>query len=124
MSKDGEYLKLLWKNKCVLIVEDDVSNYLLIENIIQDTGINIVWAPNGNDAIEKCKTDHSIDIVLMDINLPDINGYETTRIIKELRNVKLLHKLRMLCKETEKRLLLWAVMIICLSLLKVNNYSC
>lgn len=75
----------IWKNKVVLIVEDELHNYSLLENIIYPTKAKIIWVKNGNDAIQICKKRDDIDLVLMDVKLPDINGLEATKQIKKLR---------------------------------------
>ena len=72
-----------WQNYTVLIVEDDEICYKYIELVLsKKTGINIIWAATGKEAVDYCKVYDHIDIVLMDIQLPGINGYEATRQIK------------------------------------------
>jgi PAS domain S-box-containing protein len=74
-----------WPNKTVLIVEDEAINYKYLELIIQKTGANILYAQNGNQAMKLASMHPEINIVLMDIKLPDINGYEVTKQIKDKR---------------------------------------
>ncbi len=69
----------------VLIVEDDDSSYEFLKIILENKGINIIRAPNGKDAIRLCKLKKDISIVLMDVNMPELNGYEATKKIKKLR---------------------------------------
>lgn len=69
----------------VLIVEDDDVNYLFLETILSKNNITTLRASNGIEAVEMCKKDQHIDLVLMDIKLPLMNGYEATKEIKELR---------------------------------------
>jgi len=71
-----------WGQKSILVVEDTPSNYKLIENYLKPTKIKIHWAQNGKDAIQLFKDIATIDLILMDIQLPGINGYEATKIIK------------------------------------------
>ncbi|UCH15116.1 MAG: response regulator [Bacteroidales bacterium] len=72
-----------WQNYTVLIVEDDEICYKYIELVLsRKTGINIIWAATGKEAVDYCKVYDHIDIVLMDIQLPGINGYDATRQIK------------------------------------------
>lgn len=71
-----------WSQKVLLIVEDTPSNYYLIENFLKSTKAILIWAKNGKEAIALFKETLKIDLVLMDIQLPGINGYEATKIIK------------------------------------------
>jgi len=71
--------------KTVLVVEDVESNYLYIEALLKKLKIKIIWAKNGNEGINFCKENPKIDLVLMDILLPEINGYEATKQIKKFR---------------------------------------
>ncbi len=71
-----------WSNKTILIVEDTPSNYHLIEKFLKPSGIKMLWAKSGKEAIDLFKQDIDFDLVLMDIQLPGINGYEATKLIK------------------------------------------
>ncbi|MDX9694290.1 MAG: tetratricopeptide repeat protein [Bacteroidales bacterium] len=73
-----------WQNKSILIVEDTPSNYYLIESFLRPTKATIYWAKTGKEALEQFKEKLSIDLVLMDIQLPGINGYEAAKIIKAI----------------------------------------
>jgi len=72
-----------WDNYSLLIVEDDEISFNYMLKILEKTGIKVTRATKGNEAIEICKKDKKIDIILMDIQLPGINGYEATRKIRE-----------------------------------------
>jgi CheY-like chemotaxis protein len=72
-----------WSNHTVLIAEDDEMNYKYLELIFSRfTNINIVWAINGQMAIEYCEIYSHIDLVIMDLQLPVIDGIEAARQIK------------------------------------------
>lgn len=73
-----------WNGKTVMIVEDVNHNYKFIVHAIKGTKVDILWAKNGKEAYEACKTDKKIDLVLMDINMPIMNGYKAIRLIKNL----------------------------------------
>ncbi len=73
-------------NKTILVVEDDESSLEYLKVVISSFGIlNIVWAKNGENAVKLCKENPSIDLVLMDINMPVMNGFEATKAIKAFR---------------------------------------
>jgi len=74
-------------NYSVLIVEDEEINYLYVETLLEtfQDGIKTLHAKNGEEAIETCKNNSDIDLILMDLKLPIMNGYEATKQIKKLR---------------------------------------
>jgi CheY-like chemotaxis protein len=74
-----------WENKSILVAEDEKINFFYLKEIIKNTRANIIHAHNGAEAIEYCKTNNKIDLVLMDIKMPDISGYLATREIKKIR---------------------------------------
>lgn len=74
-----------WKNKVILVVEDDIVNYQFIEALLEKTQVQLLHAENGTQALELCKTISKIDLILMDIKLPEVNGYEITKEIKSFR---------------------------------------
>lgn len=80
-SADATYL---WEGKTVLIVEDNETSNIYFEAALRKTKASLIWAKNGLEAIEKVKTNAQIDLILMDINMPKMDGIEATRIIKTL----------------------------------------
>ncbi len=74
-----------WENQTILIVEDDLSSYRLLEALFRRTKVNIIHAKAGEEAVEKCVNNPGIDLVLMDIQLPKMDGYEATQKIKAYR---------------------------------------
>ncbi|OYT17842.1 MAG: response regulator [Bacteroidetes bacterium 4572_77] len=72
-----------WKGKTVLIVEDITSNYNFLRLLLKRTQIEIIWVDNGKDALVKVNEEAKIDLVLLDINLPIMNGYDAARSIKK-----------------------------------------
>lgn len=69
-------------DKKILVVEDDIYNAAYIKEVLTETGINIIHTQFGNQAVQIALT-QSPDIIIMDIQLPDITGYEAVRQIKE-----------------------------------------
>jgi len=74
-----------FRDKLVLVAEDNDYNYSYIEELMVDAGIEIIRAVDGQEAVEKCKTIPEIDLVLMDIKMPRKNGYIATKEIKSIR---------------------------------------
>jgi PAS domain S-box-containing protein len=72
-----------WKNKTFLIVEDDLSNIQLIREVLYSTNVNIIYASNGQIALDLYNSNPTIDLILMDIKLPFINGLEATKEIRK-----------------------------------------
>ncbi|NQU33148.1 MAG: response regulator [Bacteroidetes bacterium] len=72
-------------NKTILIAEDDVTSFEYLDKILSTLGINTLWAENGSKAVIQCRENPLIDLVLMDMNMPVMNGYEATREIKKYR---------------------------------------
>ncbi len=74
-----------WKNKTIFIAEDNLSSFYLLKNYLEKTKAKIIHTKSGKEAVEICTTNKNIDLVLMDIQLPEMNGYDATRLIKEYR---------------------------------------
>jgi PAS domain S-box-containing protein len=71
--------------KTILIVEDEYSNYFFLELMFSKMGITPIVAHNGQEAIDICKSNPLIDLVLMDLKMPVLNGFEATKQIKAMR---------------------------------------
>jgi CheY-like chemotaxis protein len=71
-----------WGNKKMLIVEDDKYNAEYLKAVLYVTGIQITHVVYGEEALNLLKSDHNFDLLLLDIKLPDIDGYELARKIK------------------------------------------
>ncbi len=72
----------LSQNVKILVAEDDEINYLYIKELLNLSNVNIVWARNGSEAVELFKSDPGFDLVLMDLKMPVLNGYDATQKIR------------------------------------------
>ncbi len=72
-----------WEDKTILIVEDDHINYQLLEVVLKRTGVKLLHAVTGRDAVRLCQEQSRIDLVLMDVQLPEMNGFEAIKLIKQ-----------------------------------------
>jgi CheY-like chemotaxis protein len=72
-----------WSNRTILIAEDDEISYKYLNLILtRKTQVNILWALNGQMAIDFCRQYNHIDLVLMDLQLPIVDGIEAIKQIK------------------------------------------
>jgi len=74
-----------WDGKTILIAEDEDVNYNLLETILSPTKAKIIRAKTGEDTVECCYNNKKVDVVLMDMKMPDMNGFEATKKIKKRR---------------------------------------
>ncbi|MFZ5940985.1 MAG: response regulator [Bacteroidota bacterium] len=73
-----------WKNRKILVVEDDESSSFLINEILKNTGANLYYTLDGEEAIDFIRKNPGTDLILMDVNLPVKDGFTATREIKHL----------------------------------------
>lgn len=71
-----------WSNMSILVAEDEASNFELISATLNKTKANIVRAYNGLEAVEIIQAGKPVDLILMDIRMPVMNGHEATRRIR------------------------------------------
>ncbi len=71
------------KNLKILIAEDDEVSSELLSVIVSEISHEFIKASNGTEAVEICRNNPDIDVILMDIQMPEINGYEATRQIRK-----------------------------------------
>ncbi|MCD9025976.1 response regulator [Cohnella silvisoli] len=72
-----------FENKKILLVDDDVRNVFALSSVLEHQQMKVVYAENGREALNKLKTETGIDLVLMDIMMPEMDGYEAMRLIRE-----------------------------------------
>ena len=74
-----------WSQYTVLIAEDEETNYIYLETALQITNVTLLRAKNGREAVEIAKLNPQLNLILMDIKMPVMNGLEATRSIKNFR---------------------------------------
>ena len=71
-------------NKKILVVDDDMRNIFALTSVLEEKGLNVVIGRNGEEAIKKLYANLDIDLILMDIMMPDMDGYTAIREIRKL----------------------------------------
>lgn len=73
-----------FEGKRILLVEDDIRNIFSLVSVLESYKLNVVFTENGREALEMLQKDHNFDLVLMDIMMPEMDGYETMKAIREI----------------------------------------
>jgi signal transduction histidine kinase/HAMP domain-containing protein/ActR/RegA family two-component response regulator len=81
-ASDGDAAGL--NGRRVLIVDDDLRNVFAITSVLELYGLTVVHAPSGQEGIDTLRADRDIDLVLMDVMMPEMDGYTTTAAIREM----------------------------------------
>jgi CheY-like chemotaxis protein len=85
-------------SKKVLVVDDDVRNIFALTGLLERHGMQVLAASNGREAINCLEKTTDITIVLMDIMMPEMDGYETMRVIRQNPGHKLLPMIALTAK--------------------------
>lgn len=79
------------ENRTLLIAEDDITNYIYLNEVAEEYFKEIIHAINGLEAIKICKENSDIDMILMDMRMPVVDGFEAAKQIKKfLPNVPII----------------------------------
>jgi CheY-like chemotaxis protein len=76
------------KNKTVLVADDDMRNIFSLTKALEKYQMTVIAAVDGKDALKKLQASQKVDIVLMDMMMPEMDGYETTAAIRKDRKYK------------------------------------
>jgi HAMP domain-containing protein/CheY-like chemotaxis protein/signal transduction histidine kinase len=77
-----------FRGKKVLIADDDVRNIFSLTSLLESHGMSVLFAENGRAALDVLGENPDVDIVLMDVMMPEMDGYETTRAIREMERFR------------------------------------
>jgi CheY-like chemotaxis protein len=83
MLKDIHKHEDVMKDKKILIVDDDMRNVFALTSLLEERGVKIEVGRNGREGIEKLEAKPDIDLVIMDIMMPEMNGYEAMEAIRK-----------------------------------------
>jgi signal transduction histidine kinase/ActR/RegA family two-component response regulator len=73
-----------WEGKVIMIAEDAETNFKFLKAMLDKTQASIVWARNGKEVVDYCNDNPKVDMVLMDIQMPIMDGYEATTLVKKI----------------------------------------
>jgi len=74
--------------KRVLVVDDDVRNIFALTSVLESHGLTVLYAENGNAGMSALNANPDVDLVLMDVMMPEMDGYDTMRAIREHPRLK------------------------------------
>jgi CheY-like chemotaxis protein len=78
----------VFNGKKVLIVDDDVRNVFALTSVLEANGMEVVFAENGREGIDCLRQNPDVDLVLMDIMMPEMDGYETMQAVRQMPEFK------------------------------------
>lgn len=71
-----------WRDKSIIVAEDEEVNWLFIQELLRESNANLLWARNGQEALDLMEKYQHVDLVLMDLKMPVLNGHDTIEILK------------------------------------------
>ncbi len=95
-----------WSDKTIILAEDEEFNYIVLKDLLEETKINIIRAVNGKQVLDIIEKETKIDLILLDIQMPIMSGYEVCPVIKnKYNNIPVIAQTAYVMAEDEKRLL-------------------
>ena len=98
MLQDAQGSEAVFRGRQVLIVDDDVRNIYALSSVLEEAGMNVLFAENGRAGLDVLAQNPGIGIVLMDVMMPEMDGYETMRRIRLMPEYKSLPVLALTAK--------------------------
>jgi CheY-like chemotaxis protein len=74
----------VFRGKKILIVDDDVRNVFALTSVLEANGMEVLFAENGRDGVELLRENRDVDLVLMDIMMPEMDGYEAMQAVRSM----------------------------------------
>ncbi len=81
---EGKVKQVRWPGKTILVAEDEDTNYLFLYELLKKTGVTVIRAIDGEETVRLFKDHPEIDLVLIDLKMPVMDGFEATRLMKLL----------------------------------------
>jgi len=104
-KKDIEFEKN-WSNKTIILAEDEEFNYIVLKELLEETQINIIRAINGKEVLDILEKNQKINLILLDIQMPIMSGYEVCPILKnKYKEIPVIAQTAYVMSEDEKHLL-------------------
>jgi len=106
IQKDLPTIDIDWSSRKCLLVDDNVDVLTYLKKILLDTGINVITASSGSAAIEAIRKYTDLDLILLDLQMPEINGIEVTQEIRQInRNIPIIAQTAYIFEEDKDMIL-------------------